>query len=96
MSKEKSIYSIIKSPLLTEKTSRLFPLHQYAFCVDRAANKVQIKKAVEKVYNVKIARIATMIVKGETTRLRLNQPGKTKTWKKALVTLKKGYEIKLT
>ena len=92
----KSYYSIIKSPMLTEKASMIMSLRKYIFWVERRANKVEIKRAVEKVYNVKVEGVATSIVKGKTKRLRANQPGKTRSWKKAVVTLTKGNEIKIT
>ncbi|HIE35768.1 MAG TPA: 50S ribosomal protein L23 [Candidatus Omnitrophica bacterium] len=91
-----SIYSVIKSPLLTEKTNRFIPQRKYAFLVDKQANKIQIKRAIEKLYNVKVEKINTLIVKGRTKRLRWNQPGKTSSFKKAIVTLKEGFEIKIT
>ena len=81
--------------MVTEKTSRFGPLRKYAFWVDCAANKIEIKRAVEKVYNVKVAGVATIVVKGKTKRMRWNQPGKTTAQKKAIVTLKKGFDIKV-
>ena len=92
----KSIYSIIKSPLVTEKSARDSVLRKYAFWVDKVANKVQIKRAVEKIYNVKVVRTSTLMVKGKMKKLRFNQAGKTASWKKAIVTLKEGFEIKIT
>lgn len=92
----KSIYSVIKSALITEKASTLMPYRKYIFWVDSRANKIDIKRAVEKVYNVKVEGVTSMVVKGRTKRVRWNQPGKTASWKKAVVTLKEGSEIKLT
>ena len=57
---------------------------------------IEIKNAIEKVYNVKVKDVSSLIVKGKTKRVRWNQPGKTVAWKKAIITLKKGFEIKLT
>ncbi len=96
MSALKSIYSIIKSPLVTEKTARGSVYRQYAFWVDSGANKVEIKRAIEKIYKVKVIGTSALIVKGKTKRLRFNQAGKTASWKKAIVTLKEGFEIKIT
>ena len=93
---DKSIYSILKAPLITEKSTRINPYRQYIFWVDNNANKVEIKRAIEKIYNVKVEHVASAIVKGRTKRLRWNQPGKTTAWKKAIITLKEGNEIKLT
>ena len=92
----KSIYSIIKSPLVTEKSARDSVFRKYAFWVDKVANKVQIKRAVEKIYNVKVVKTSSLMVKGKLKKLRFNQAGKTASWKKAIVTLKEGFEIKIT
>lgn len=92
----RSIYSTIKAPLVTEKSTKDVVYRKYAFWVDRRANKIDIKRAVEKVYGVKVTSVSSMIVKGKTKRVRANQPGKTTSWKKAIVTLKEGQEIKLT
>ncbi|UCC95428.1 MAG: 50S ribosomal protein L23 [Candidatus Omnitrophota bacterium] len=92
----RSIYSIIKAPLITEKASRIMADRKYVFWVDREANKVDVKRAVEKIYNVKVEKISSMVVKSKSKRIRWNQPGKTTSWKKAVVTLKSGFEIKLT
>jgi large subunit ribosomal protein L23 len=87
---------VIKSPLVTEKTAASSGLRKYAFWVDKNANKVQIKRAIEKIYKVKVEKTSTLMVKGKTKRLRFNQAGKTASWKKAIVTLKEGSEIKIT
>jgi len=96
MAINKNIYSIIKSPLITEKSTRNSVYRQYAFLVDVSANKIDIKKAIEKIYNVKVEKISSLIVKGRMKRLRGNQSGKTTAWKKAIATLKEGNEIKIT
>jgi len=91
----KSIYSIIKSPLVTEKSARDSVFRKYAFRVDKDANRVQIKRAIEKIYKVKVVKTSVLMVKGKTKRLRFNQAGKTVSWKKAITTLKEGFEIKI-
>lgn len=91
-----SSYSVLKAPLISEKATGILPLRKYVFMVDRKANALQIKRAIESVYNVKVQNINTLMVKGKTKRVRQNQPGKTTPWKKAIVTLKEGFEIKLT
>ncbi|UCD15734.1 MAG: 50S ribosomal protein L23 [Candidatus Omnitrophota bacterium] len=96
MSGVRSIYSVIKAPLTTEKTTVAAAQRKYFFWVDRDANKIEIKKAVEKVYSVKVDKVASMTVKGKLKRIRANQPGKTTSWKKAVVTLAQGHQIKLT
>ncbi|RKY41360.1 MAG: 50S ribosomal protein L23 [Candidatus Omnitrophota bacterium] len=87
-------YEVIKSPLLTERATRLTKYNQYVFWVDKNANKIEIKKAIEEVYKVKIEKIRTLNMKGKTKRIRWGEEGKTSPWKKAIVTLKEGYQIK--
>ena len=96
MSVGKSIYSIIKSALVTEKSTRDSVYRKYAFWVDSKANKIEVKRAIEKIYKVKVDKVASLMVKGKTKRIRGNQTGKTTSWKKAIVTLAEGNEIKLT
>lgn len=91
-----SLYSLIKAPLVTEKSNRDIALGKYCFKVDKAANKIEIRKAIEKIYKVKVKKVATEIVKGKPKKIRWDQPGRTSDWKKAVVTLQKGYEIKIT
>ncbi|MFA5007766.1 MAG: 50S ribosomal protein L23 [Candidatus Omnitrophota bacterium] len=95
MAEVNTIYSILKHPLISEKASNDASLGKYVFVVDNNANAIEIKKAVEKLYKVKVLKINTLVVKGKIKRVRWNQPGKTSAWKKAVVTLKKGFEIKL-
>lgn len=86
-------YDIIKRPIITEKTSIQKEVsHQFTFEVDRMANRVEIKKAVESIFNVKVAGIRTMQVKGKTKR-RGWIVGKRRDWKKAIVTLMPGERI---
>ncbi len=95
MAEVNNIYSVLKQPLISEKASKDAALGKYVFVVDNDANAIEIKKAVEKIYKVKVLKINTAVVKGKIKRVRFNQPGKTRDWKKAVVTLKKGFEIKL-
>lgn len=95
MAEVTSVYSILKRPLISEKASKAHAFGKYVFVVERNANVIEIKKAVEKLYKVKVLKINTSVVKGKIKRVRWNQPGKTSDWKKAVVTLKKGFEIKL-
>ena len=95
MGRINTVYSVLKAPLVTEKTSRLLPQRQYVFWVDKCANKIEIKRAVETIYKVKVEKVNSQIIKGKTKRLRWNQEGKTSSWKKSVVTLKEGFEIKI-
>jgi large subunit ribosomal protein L23 len=85
-------YSTIKGYCITEKGSRLTMQNKYLFKVARAANKVEIKKAVEALYGVHVLAVNTSTVRGKKKRVRYVM-GKTPDWKKAVVTLKKGETI---
>ncbi|MCM8773874.1 MAG: 50S ribosomal protein L23 [Candidatus Omnitrophica bacterium] len=92
----KSPYSLIKLPLITEKSAKMGVFNKYIFVVDRKANKIEIKKAIEAIYNVNVREVNIINMKGKSKRIRWGQEGKTSSWRKAIVTLKKGEEIKLT
>lgn len=85
---------IIKRPLvLTEKGNSLRErFNQYLFEVERTANKVQIRNAVETLFNVKVERVHTMIVRGRIRRMGRGY-SKTQNWKKAIVAVKAGDSI---
>ena len=86
-------HDIIKRPIITEKTSIQKETHnQLTFEVDRRANSVEIKKAIEGIFNVNVAKIRTMQVKGKTKQ-RGRIVGKRRDWKKAIVTLMPGERI---
>lgn len=76
-------------PLITEKAQRLKEKNQYFFRVPKSANKTEVKKAIEKRFKVKIKSIRILNVKGKPKRWG-RIPGKTKSYKKAIVTLKEG------
>ena len=86
-------YGIIKRPLITEKTTtQKDAFNKVTFEVDRGANRVEIKRTVEQIFNVKVARVQTMQMKGKRKR-RGWVVGKRKDWKKAVVTLMPGERI---
>lgn len=85
-------YDIIKAILKTEKSTLGEPQNQYLFLVDKTANKVQIKNAVEELYKVKVKTVNTIISSGKLKRVRY-QLGRTPDSKKAIVTLKEGQKI---
>ncbi|GAB62806.1 MAG: 50S ribosomal protein L23 [Candidatus Jettenia sp.] len=88
-------YHVIKKPLRTEKSvADGEATNSYHFEVDLKANKIQIKEAVEKFFNVKVDGVRTLVRKGKTKRVRFRL-GRTKDWKKAIVTLKEGNTIDL-
>lgn len=81
-------HQIIKTHIVTERTTMLkSTLSEYVFEVDKRANKHAIKEAVEKVFNVKVEEVRTLIVPGKIKRQGRFE-GKSATWKKAIVRLK--------
>lgn len=86
-------YAILKRPLITEKSTldkeRSNTLH---FEVDRRANKIEIKAAVEKIFKVNVVEVRTMTVKGRNKRVGRHTT-RTSDWKKAIVTIKPGQRV---
>ncbi|MDH4201833.1 MAG: 50S ribosomal protein L23 [Planctomycetota bacterium] len=88
-------YSIIIRPLVTEQGMHFANTkNAYSFEVNKKANKVQIRGAIEKLYNVKVTDVRTANVKGKPRR-RGRNIGVTKSWKKAVVVLGEDYHIDL-
>jgi large subunit ribosomal protein L23 len=87
---KQQLFNILKRPLITEKANdRKDDFNQYAFEVQMDANKVEIRRAVEALFNVRVADVRTLIVRGKKKRVGRNF-GKRANWKKAMVTLKEG------
>jgi large subunit ribosomal protein L23 len=86
-------YSIIKRPVISEKTNiQKENANQVSFEVDPRANRIEIKRAVQKIFSVKVSDIHTMHVRGKYKR-RGRILGKRRNWKKAIVTLMPGERI---
>ncbi len=86
-------HQIIIRPILTEKTAGLeAENNQYTFEVHREANKIEIGKAIEIVFGVRVDKVRTMVVRGDLRRVG-RFTGKTRQWKKAVVTLNPGDSI---
>jgi large subunit ribosomal protein L23 len=86
-------YDIIRKPLITEKTSiQKENANQLSFEVDCKANRVEIRRAIESIFKVKVAKVRTMQVTGKVKR-RGRILGKRRDWKKAIVTLMPGERI---
>jgi|LAHU01.1.fsa_nt_gb large subunit ribosomal protein L23 len=84
---------IIKGPVITEKAGGgAGEGGRYAFAVDIRANKIEIRKAVETAFKVKVVKVNTITMRGKLKRVRW-QVGKTPDWKKAIVTLREGDTI---
>lgn len=88
-------HDIIKHLMRTEKGSLLLTNNKYIFRVDKSANKIEVKKAVEDIYKVKVDNVHVMNVKGKRKRVRYRE-GMTSSWKKAIVTLKPENKIEIT
>lgn len=94
MPKELHPYAVLLRPIITEKTTVLTGADKYVFEVDLRANKNQIKEAVQVAFNVRVAEVNTMVMKGKPKRFGrrvTNRPD----WKKAIVTLVPGDKIEL-
>lgn len=98
-----STREIIVKPIFTEKMSRLEDLERkYAFQVNGSANKIEIKSAIEKRFDVEVEKVATMNRLGKSKQMTVKSGGKTirtngrrSNWKKAVITLKEGFKIDL-
>jgi len=91
----KTPYDVIFQPVMTEKSLvQKEQENKYTFKVDKRAGKGEIKRAVEKMFNVKVENVAIMNVLGKKKRVRIVE-GKKPDWKKAIVTLAQGQKIDL-
>lgn len=88
-------YDVVNSLIRTEKGTILEQDRKYIFVVSKRANKIQIKKAIEDIYKVKVSSVNTMNIRGKLRRVR-TALGKTADWKKAVVTLQAGHKIEVT
>jgi large subunit ribosomal protein L23 len=85
---------IVKALIRTEKATQYEPEGKYLFLVNKSANKIQIKQAVEQIYKVKVKDVNTFISCGKLKKVRY-QLGRTPDFKKAVVTLKQGQKIEV-
>ncbi len=83
---------VILRPIITEKSTLVRESNQYIFEVARDSNKIEIKKAIEELFKVHVEKVRVINMKPKPRRVRL-APGYTKSWKKAIVTLKEGESI---
>ena len=89
-------YDIVIRPIITEQSMEDLDIKKYAFEVAKDANKIEIKKAVEEIFGVKVIRVTTTTVGGKKKRTGAYPQVYTKTWKKAVVKLSedsKGIEL---
>ena len=80
-------YDIIKRPIITEQSMADTEMKRYTFEVAKTANKIEIAKAVEEIFGVKVAKVNTINYDGKTKRVGAGRPGARKSWKKAYVQL---------
>ena len=80
-------YDIIIRPVITERSMAAVADKKYVFEVAKTAGKIEIKKAVEEIFGVKVASVNTLTVPGTKKRMGAGRPGMTKSWKKAYVQL---------
>jgi large subunit ribosomal protein L23 len=88
-----NLYQVLKRPILTEKTDILRDYNQYVFEVDRKANKLQIKEAIEVIFDVRVESVNTMIMKPKMRRMGRKAIVTQPAWKRAVVTLAPGERI---
>ena len=91
ISDDKSL-NIIQKPILTEKSTNLNQFNQYSFIVNKNSNSIQIKKAIENIFKVKVIKINTSIMRGKLKSFK-GKIGYKKDYKKAIVTLAEGNTI---
>lgn len=87
-------YEVIKNPIVTERSEELAKQNKYIFSVSVVSNKVEIRRSIESIYNVKVVKINTLWIRRKKKRNRYGY-GKTALRKKAIVTLQDGYKIEL-
>ena len=83
----KTAYDIIKRPIITEQSMADIDMKKYVFEVAKDANKIEIAKAVEEAFGVKVAKVNTLNMQGKTKRMGAQPAGRRPSWKKAMVTL---------
>lgn len=91
----KDPYSIVKRPLVTEKSMTGVASNKYTFEVSMEANKIEIGQAIEKIFNVKVLKVNTLKVKGKKKKIGRHPEGMTPDMKKAVVTLTPGQRIEI-
>ena len=86
----KNVYDVIIRPIITEQSMEALDMKKYVFEVAKDANKIEIKKAIEEIFGVKVEKITTTSVKGKEKRVGKHPAGYTASRKKAVVRLTEG------
>jgi len=84
---KKTVYDIIKRPIISEQSTEHVDLKKYVFEVDREANKIEIKNAIEEIFGVEVSKVTTLNMKGKVKRTGRFPEGSRRDWKKAVVKL---------
>ena len=95
---ELHLYDVIRRPLITEKTAEMVEAqNKYVFEVARNANKIQVKEAVEEIFDLegKVVKVNMMLMPAKRGRRGRNSYVRSRAWKKAIVTLEEGVSIEL-
>jgi large subunit ribosomal protein L23 len=90
------IYTVIKRPIITEKSNILAEIYgQYTFEVDRRANKLQVRDAVEQIFDVEVEKVRIINMKPKRGRYGRRVVVRESAWKKAIVTLAPGQRLEM-
>ncbi len=90
------IYEVIKRPVVTEKSNTLADLYgQYTFQIDRRANKLQVKEAVEQIFGVEVKKVRIVNLKPKRGRYGRRKVVREPAWKKAVATLAPGQRLEI-
>lgn len=93
---ELHLYDVVRRPVVSEKSNLQSEfLNQYVFEVSPSANKIQIKDAIEVIFDVTVTKVNTMVMPAKRGRRGRNWYWRSSQWKKAVVTLKDGDKIEL-
>ena len=84
---KKTVYDIIKRPIISEQSTEHVDLKKYVFEVDRSANKIEIKNAIEEIFGVEVSKVTTLNMKGKVKRTGRFPEGSRRNWKKAVIKL---------
>lgn len=84
----KTAYDIIKRPIITEQSMEATEMKRYVFEVAKDSNKIEIAKAIEEVFGVKVSKVNTLNMQGKLKRSGRYPAGRRASWKKAIITLK--------
>lgn len=93
--REEQLYDVIRSPMITEKSTAASEHNQVVFKVAMSASKPEIKEAIERLFKVKVRGVNTLIRKGKTKRFK-GVKGQQSDFKKAIVTLEEGETVDMT